>query len=341
MLDLPLIRRNQPNGFSNGGWKYDRYPELESLDAGKAITVANLKGPGVIRQIHSTRHSPADLFARGVVLEIWFDDSPSPAVLCPLADFFGDGCNGKSMDFTSLFIECAPWCYNCYIPMPFERSARVILRNDTHEDTANYTFVEWEPLAQWHPDLGYFHTAFERKCFQLTPESDVEFLHLKGAGHILGRQFSVITDEPIFREFQFVMEGNNEVDIDGTERALDYLGSEDSFTFSWGFRGTFAGLRAGMPLVQIGPLNRLSVHRFHDQAPIRFDRELRWHINWRHEEHMIHRPEWREAIARDGCWVDYATVHYWYQDSPGGQGHLPLLSAGDRAKDMLRHSVKI
>ncbi|NUN98547.1 MAG: hypothetical protein HUU16_20510, partial [Candidatus Omnitrophica bacterium] len=81
-------------------------------------------------------------------------------------------------------------------------------------------------------------------------------------------------------------------------------------------------------------------HRFHDHAPIRFDRELRWHINWRHEEHMIHRPEWREAVARDGCWVDYATVHYWYQDNPGGYDHKALSRVEDRAKEMLRRSVK-
>jgi hypothetical protein len=44
------------------------------------------------------------------------------------------------------------------------------------------------------------------------------------------------------------MEGNNEVDIDSQARMLDYLGREDSFTFSWGFQRTFARLRAGLTL---------------------------------------------------------------------------------------------
>ena len=34
--------------------------------------------------------------------------------------------------------------------------------------------------------------------------------------------------EPFFRAFHTVMEGNNEVDIDGRERRLDYLDNEDS-----------------------------------------------------------------------------------------------------------------
>ncbi|HNQ87993.1 MAG TPA: DUF2961 domain-containing protein [Verrucomicrobiota bacterium] len=50
--------------------------------------------PGIIRHIHTTRHHNPDLTARGIVLEITFDDASEPAVLCPLADFFGDGYNG-------------------------------------------------------------------------------------------------------------------------------------------------------------------------------------------------------------------------------------------------------
>ena len=30
------------------------------------------------------------------------------------------------------------------------------------------------------------------------------------------------------------------------------------------------------------------------------------------------------SAARGGCWVDYATVYYWYQSVPGGFRHQPL-----------------
>ena len=124
------------------------------------------------------------------------------------------------------------------------------------------------------------------------------------------------------------MEGNNEVDIDGTERALDYLGSEDSFGFSWGFQRTFAGLRSGITLMDPSPTHRLSVYRFHDHMPIRFAEHLLWRINWRYERHFNESPQWRrkhdEALERGGCRVDYATVHYWYHESPGCHTHDPL-----------------
>src|SRR5690606_29156888 len=117
------IRSDVVTGFSNGGWSFDRYPELQPLTAGSRMPVADLKGPGIIRTIHSTRHQPFELFARGIVLEIVFDDAKEPAVLVPLADFFGDGCNGAASDFTSRLIEAGPGAYNAWFPMPFRSRA--------------------------------------------------------------------------------------------------------------------------------------------------------------------------------------------------------------------------
>jgi len=105
---IARIIPNVESGFANGGWDLDRYQNLETLDAGKSIVVADLQGPGIIKHIHTTRHNPEELFSRGIILEIWFDDAEEPAVKCPLADFFGDGCNGKSENFSTLLIECAP-----------------------------------------------------------------------------------------------------------------------------------------------------------------------------------------------------------------------------------------
>jgi len=338
--DVARIQKDVATGFSNAGWCYDRYEDLKPLNAHSQITVADIKGPGIIKHIHTTRHQPKEILSRGVVIEIWFDDANQPAVMCPLADFFGDGCNGRSTYFTSNLIECAPWSYNCYFAMPFKSRARVILRNDSDKNAMNYSYIEWETLPKWSDDLGYFHATYRRKCLQLTKQTDEMFFEIKGTGHIIGRQFSIVTDEPLFKDFAFVMEGNNEVDIDGRERAVDYLGTEDSFTFSWGFQTTFAGVRAGMPLIDKGDTHCLSIYRFHDHMPIRFDKSLSWHINWSHERSFTKRSEWPEAVANGGCWVDYATVYYWYQDNPSGYKHEALCAVGQREKVLLRRSVK-
>ncbi len=336
--ELAVIRPDLQTGFVNAGWNHDRYQDLPPLDAHKTITLADLKGPGIIRHIHLTRHNPKELAARGVVLEIWFDDVKEPAVQCPLADFFGDGCNGEAMNFSSALIECAPWSYNCYFPMPFARRARVILRNDTDQNTDNYSYVEWEPLPRWNPQQGYFHATYRRDSFQLKKDTDYTLLELKGTGHVVGRQFSILTDEPLFNAFAYVMEGNNEIDIDGRVRQLDYLGTEDSFTFSWGFQKPFSGVHAGITIVDNGKINRVSLYRLHDHMPIRFTKSLRWHINWSQERIFTggqNGANWDSALQRDGCWVDYAHVHYWYQDQPGGYKHAPLPGMPERSRPLL------
>ncbi len=303
------------------------------------MVVADLQGPGVIQHIHTTRHQNPAETSRGVVLEIYFDGEEQPAVLCPLADFFGDGCNGKSMYFSTPLIECAPWSYNCYIPMPFAKRAKIVLRNDTARDIMNYSYVEWEPLPAWNPSLGYFHATWNRKLFQLSKETHEEFIHLQGTGHLLGRQFSVSTDEPLFRGFNIVMEGNNEVKIDGQERAIDYLGTEDSFTFSWGFQKTFAGLRAGMPFIATEAPAMLSIYRFHDHPPIRFKNDLSWTINWREERYFTAQTAWADRVQAGGCWVQYDTVFYWYQNLPAGYHHQPLPPLKQRQQVLEKSSV--
>jgi hypothetical protein len=342
--EIALIRPGLETGFSNGGWNLDRYPGLAPLDAGARIVLADLKGPGVIRHIHLTRHHPAELFARGIVLEIWFDNAAEPAVMSPLADFFGDGGNGRAADFSADLIECAPWSYNGYFVMPFRTRARVVLRNDTDRDALDYSYVEWEKVRRWDDRYGYFHATYRRRAFRLLRDTTELFFEVRGSGHLLGRQFSVTTDEPLFRGFYYVMEGNNEVGIDGRERVLDYLGTEDSFTFSWGFRKTFAGRSAGMPLVEPGEAGRpasLSIFRFHDRMPLRFRRSLSWRIDWAQERHMHGSREFAEGVAKladepERLWIDYAAVFYWYQREPGGFAHVPLDPPAER-RALVRH----
>jgi hypothetical protein len=332
--DVSLIREDIGVGFANGAlgdaeyYGMDNFPEIK---AHEEMLAADIEGPAIIRLIHVTRHAPKEIFARGIVIEIWFDDAKEPAVSCPLADFFGDGCNGDSMYFTSNYIECAPWSYNCYIPMPFRKRARIIVRNDTDTNLrACYIYIEWEKLAKIDDRQGYFHASYERRTFALTTKTDELFLDLKGKGHILGRQLSIISHDPMFNGFSFIMEGDNEIDIDGFKRAINYMGSEDSFTFSWGYQHLFAGKHAGITLMENADPSRLSVYRFHDHMPLRFNKSLRWSICWQNEQ--IGTPEWQAFInpawLADGAIVDYATVFYWYQDVPGGFQHVPLKPAG-------------
>ena len=339
--------KGQDFGACNGGWAYDAYPELETLDAGRCITIAEIEGPAVITNIHSTQHFIKDkdlsedecraMGSRGVILEIYYNDVAVPAVQVPLGDFFGDGCGGKAIHFSTPFVEKAPESYNCFIPMPFEKSARVMLRNTTKYNLNNYSFVEFERMPSWEDDLGYLHATWKRSAFQLHSDTDQHFFHVDGYGHLLGRSWSVCTDEPLFGGFSFVVEGNNEIWIDGEDAPrADYLGTEDSFGFSWGFKKPFTGIYNGMNFVQSGTPSMLSIYRFRQRNPIRFKRSLDLRIDWSHEfrnNENFHK-ELARLNAENRCWVDYATTYYWYQETVW-YDHEPLMPLDERIKAIL------
>ncbi|MEJ5253454.1 MAG: DUF2961 domain-containing protein [Chthonomonadetes bacterium] len=354
--DISRIQSGVRSGMGNGGWCYDAYPDLQPLKAGATIPILEIEGCGVITCIHTTQHlviatpqtahlSEAErraLSARGVVLLAYFDGSSEPSVCVPLGDFFADGCGGKAGHFTSLWVEKAPESYNAHLPMPFRRSARVLLRNDTPYDMANYSFVEYQLLPELPQDIGYLHATWRRFAFQLSRDSDELFFRVQAQGHLVGRAWSVCTDEPLYREFHFVMEGNNSVYVDGeSQPRYDYLGSEDSFGFSWGFQRTFAGLYAGINYVRHLDPAQLSIYRFHPVNPIRFEREMQWRVNWKHEfrdAQDFHRQV-RERRDAGGCWVDYAVTTYWYQREPG-YVHEPLPPLEERLREVLKPNPK-
>jgi len=268
-MDLELAKiKNVKTGMSNGGWGYDTHKYLEPLDAGKTMEIADIKGPAVIKSIMTTKH---DVFTtdkeikksvpRGIVLLIYYNGSDEPSVEVPLADFFCDGCNGKSDYFTNIFIENTHESYMCYFPIPFEKSCRVCLRNDTKFNLGNSSFVQFEELDNWDKTLGYFHSTYKRTSFQSTPETILPVFKLEDcSGHFIGQQLSISTDEKTFEGFSWLMEANNEIRIDtdkplgngpyskGQGPSYDYLGTECAFGFAWGW-GKNTGLRIGCPYI--------------------------------------------------------------------------------------------
>jgi hypothetical protein len=344
----PALLSQRSGGMEISCWAYDRHPDLATLDAGRTVTIADLAGPGVVRTIHiaqccaelvSKNPKEAAIAARGVVLEITFDDAGTPSVVVPLADFFADGCCGKASHFSTPYFEKAPESYNCFVPMPFARRAVLRLRNETPFDIATFGGVEWEALPSWDDRLGYFHATWRRFGFQLCCETDEQFFQVDGEGQFVGQAWSVATDEPAFsrvQAFDSVMEGNQEIRIDGEdEPSYDYLGTEDAFGFSWGFESPFIGLRSGINFIHHRNPSLLSVYRFRFDNPIPFSRRFELRTNWRYE---FGREAQRYLPRRPGRgWVDYATTMLWYQRQPGFD-HEPLPDLAARTATVMQEN---
>jgi len=330
-LEVARIHRDIDSRMQNGGWGYDHYRNLHALRPGETQAILDATGPGVVRHIHITNMRQNMGSERmqnrdDVVLEIWFDDAKTPAVRCPMNLFF---CNG---DLNTTYFENGAGAWNCFFPMPFKKGARVLLRNDGPDRIHYYSFVEWEKLPRWERNLGYFHASYERRVFQLSNDTKQVMFETRGAGQLLGRYWLITTDDPIFRQWGGLMEGNNELDIDGQDCKIDYLGSEDSFNFSWGFQRLWFGIRSGIITHTTG---ELALYRFHDPMPIRFKQSLRWTLDYRWE-HLNKNFAPETVKAQNSRWVNYRMVWFWYLDSPGGYQHVPLRPLEERKQRFIR-----
>lgn len=357
MIDLARLGRT--TSFHHNGWAYDAHPELDTLDAGHTITVADVEGPGVVTNLHltmlvATDHdlSPQERIAvgtRGVVLRVFYEDHDALAVQVPVGDFFADGCGGRGTYFTTPFVEKAPASYNSYLPMPFRGRVRIELANDTIHDLRCDASVEIRHLPELPADVGYLHATWRRFAFQLDGDSDVPFLHIDGRGHLVGTAWSIATDEEFFEDFWFVTEGNNEYRVDGESiPGYEYLGTEDAYGMSWGFLQPFAGSRSGANVIERNRRPYLaSLYRFRDQDAIAFERSLDLRVNWTREWRPDN-PHFLRSIAplhagrqmvpvwdddRRG-WIDYATTFHWYQQHIG-HPHTSLPTVADRTRTVL------
>lgn len=122
------------NWGENDDWGYDA-PRTE--DGGYLL--ADLKGPGAIVRIWS-----AD--PREGHIKIFIDEKPEPAIDMPFLSLFGPG--ESPFNLPELCYEAARG-KNCYIPIPYHRSCKVIVYDDwgmyyqiNHISFSNNTAVE-------------------------------------------------------------------------------------------------------------------------------------------------------------------------------------------------------
>src|SRR5256885_9851137 len=91
-----------------------------------------------------------------------WDDAKSPAVECPVGDFFAQG-HGKYVEFASAPVSVGGrMALNCYWPMPFRKHAVITVTNEGQRRVgALYYKVDYRRGRRAPPGkLLYFHTQY-------------------------------------------------------------------------------------------------------------------------------------------------------------------------------------
>ncbi|GBC96314.1 hypothetical protein HRbin16_02116 [bacterium HR16] len=286
------------------GWKVR---PCITLEPGTTTTLADIQGPGIIQHIWIT----VDVKAyRDTILRMYWDDESTPSVEVPLGDFF---CNGHGLRYNvvSLPIAVNPsGGFNCYLPMPFRKRARITIENQRWEPIHGFFYQITYALTDIPDNAATLHAQWRRSLTTREYPEHVILDGVKGQGHYVGTFLAWTQLSNGWwgeGEIKFYMDGDTEYPtICGT-------GTEDYFCGAWGFGETFNAPFTGYPLwrQEPGEVPRHGLYRWHIFDPIRFKQSLKVTIQalgwW---------PNGKFQPLTD----DIASVAYWYQAEP----HVPF-----------------
>ena len=340
---------------------------FESLDAGASKILLDVKGSGMITRMWFTVNDRTTETLRMLKLDMYWDDAKTPAVSVPFGDFFCVMLEGPVKFESALFANPEGKSFNCYIPMPFRKSARIQITNESKKKLGLLFYdIDYILGMKHEPDVCYFHAAWRREApTQL--KSDFEILpRVKGSGCFLGAVIGVNLN-PIYLgwwgegEVKMFMDGDTETPtIVGT-------GTEDYIGTGWG-QGQYSQRYQGC-LVSNEKKKRYVFYRFHVPDPVYFSKNIRvtiqqiggssktdvmkmrkqniplepvsaaWDTNFVGLLDLDPPVELEEHPCPDGAWTNYyrqddvCAVAYFYLDRPEN-GLPPLPAVEERIKNI-------
>ena len=263
-----------PNGVKGQGGKTNKTAKgraFEVINSGGTKTLLNINGEGIIQRIWLTiDQNPLKL--RSLRFQFFWDGNNKPAVDVPMGDFFGFNV-GKPVAFQSaLFSSGEGRSFNCYIPMPFKKAARVLLINEGSESVKLFFDVDFA-LQKLSPDVLYFHAYWTRQPGSRLGDDFLILPKIAGKGRFLGMTVGLNTDSSYSKswwgegELKMYMDGDTEYPTivgTGTE---DYIGS------AWGL-GTFANTYQGCTVAN-DSTRQYNFYRWHIPDAIYFNRDIK------------------------------------------------------------------
>ncbi|MFB3895314.1 MAG: glycoside hydrolase family 172 protein [bacterium] len=276
------------------------------IPTGNTLTLAEMKGPGVITHIWVTFSAAGEFPLRNLIFKMYWDDEPEPSVLTPIGDFFGVGF-GEYQQFTSLLVGMTSGGYYSYIPMPFRKSARIQVTNLTGKPVgAFYYHIDYYQLRhRLDSDIAYLHAQWRRENPTVL-NKDYTILEAKGKGLFLG---TVLSMQDLKPNNLWFLEGDEHIYVDNEPKpSWTGTGTEDYFISGWYFsKGPFSGLFHGLTIKDTAQ-SKICAYRFHVLDAIPFKKSI--HV----------------AIEHGGTndeTADYSSLAYWYQKEPHQSFTLP------------------
>ncbi len=266
-----------PNGIKGSGAQANASAKGSAfiqLKAGESRALLDVNTAGIIQRIWITINNRSPEVLRSLRLRMYWDGENNPAVDVPFGDFFCAAL-GKPVAFQSaLFSNPEGRSFNCYIPMPFKKGAKVVLVNETGIDLSLIFFdIDFLQLEKPEEDMLYFHARWHRQKSSAIGQ-DVEILpEITGRGRFIGTSIGVNVN-PVYGE-SWWGEGEVKMFIDGDKKfpTIVGTGAEDYIGSGWS-EGFFANAYQGCLLAD-AQHNQYAFYRFHVPDGIYFYKNFR------------------------------------------------------------------
>ena len=328
------VKRKRVSSYDKSGANMDNV----QVNSKEKYEICKINSAGIIKHIWMTLASKSPHYLRETLIRIWWDGEGNPSVECPIGDFFGVG-HGKTVNFWSLPLSMGPQDgkgFNCFFPMPFSKSARIEIENESDEILICYFYIDYEEYDKIDSSFGRFHASWNRsnpckgqdyeylkkknlKSERFTRkntdhENDYVVLEAEGEGHFVGCHVDI---HNLFEteRFNWPGEGDDYIDIDDGDTIIYGTGTEDYFCTAWSPSEYYCSPYFGITLP--GGKNwsgKISYYRYHIEDPIYFHKNIKVKIEHGH------------ANQRSDDWSSTA---YWYQTEPHKK-FKPLLRVDER-----------
>lgn len=241
---------------------------FDSLPAGQSLVLGEIAGPGVIRRIWMTVSDRSAVMLRSLRLDVFWDGATRPAVSAPLGDFFGAAL-GQLVPFeNAMFSSPEGRSFNSVVPMPFRRSARVVLTNESDRDLPHLFYDIDYTLGPVDTSMLYFHAYWSRERPTRLAEDFRLLPRVTGRGRYLGASVGVVPNTVYGETWWGEGAVRMFLDDDRTHPTLVGTGTEDYIGTGWG-QGRYSHRYQG---ALVGDVKRRlwTFYRFHVPDPIFF-----------------------------------------------------------------------
>ena len=230
-----VLKQLAPCGSGRGptaGGSVQRHAGEVAVEPGASQTLFNASAGGAIQSIRFWLRPLKRETIDGLWLKIFWDGEQTPSVAAPLGAFFLAHPDRLGAPCASLlFGYSAQDGMYAYFPMPYWKSARVLVENTSaiRVESLRFEILNDPSAIVRYPygAAGYFH-AVHKRAFPRTEGPDFIYLSAIGAGHVVGHS-AVRWDTSMEENERTYFDGSLTPQIQGD-------GFEDDQGFGWGLK---------------------------------------------------------------------------------------------------------